>query len=88
MAMRGVFGFDGTARNLLVDLAGDGGGVVFIDNLDLYAEDEQKTVIDVVREAATVPGLTVIATARRTFGVEEPSWLPAEALDRLGRPSP
>jgi hypothetical protein len=41
-----------------------------------------------VREAANVPGLAVIATARRNFGVEEPNWLPADALDRFGRAEP
>jgi hypothetical protein len=70
---------------LLSDLASDGGAVLFIDNLDLFGDDEQRTVIDLVREAANVPGLAVIATARRNFGVEEPNWLPADALDRFGR---
>jgi hypothetical protein len=41
-----------------------------------------------VREAANVPGLAVIATARRNFGIEEPNWLPADALDRFGRAEP
>ena len=36
----------------------------------------------------SVPGFAVIATARRNFGVEEPNWLPSDALDRLGRAEP
>lgn len=86
--MRAVLGFDGTARDLLSDLASDGGAVLFIDNLDLFGDEEQRTVVDLVRGAATVPGLAVIATARRNFGVEEPNWLPADALDRFGRTEP
>ena len=39
-------------------------------------------------EAATVPGMSVIVTARRDFGIAEPNWLPAEALDKLGRTTP
>src|SRR5207244_2616179 len=30
----------------------------------------------------------VIATARRDFGVVEPSWIPADVIDRLGRAEP
>jgi hypothetical protein len=88
IAMRAVLGLDGTARDLLSDLASDGGAVLFIDNLDLFGDEEQRTVVDLVRGAATVPGLAVIATARRNFGVEEPNWLPADALDRFGRTEP
>lgn len=87
-AMRAVLGFDGTARDLLIDLAGDGGAVLFVDNLDFFVEDERRTVVDFVREAASVPGFAVITTARRNFGVEEPNWLPSDVLDRLGRAEP
>jgi hypothetical protein len=86
--MRGVIGFDGSARDLLSDLAGDGGAVLFVDNLDFYEEEERLTVIDLVREAAEVPGMSVIVTARRDFGVAEPSWLPADIVDQLGRVEP
>jgi len=88
IALRAVLGFDGSARDLLVDLAIDGGALLFIDNLDLFGNEERTTVVDLVREAANVSGLAVIATARRNFGIEEPSWLPADALDRLGRAEP
>ncbi|MEN3312812.1 MAG: hypothetical protein V7645_2141 [Actinomycetota bacterium] len=88
MAMRGELGFEGTARELLSDLASDGGGALFIDGLDLFDEEERKTVVDIVGEAANVSGFVIIATMRRNFGVEEPNWLPADALDRLGRAPP
>jgi len=86
--MRAMLGFDGTARELLTDLAGNGGVILFVDNLDFFSNEEQKTVIDLVREASNVPGLAVIATARRNFGIDEPNWLPSDALDRLGRIEP
>jgi hypothetical protein len=85
LALRGVLGFDGTAHELLVDLAASGSGVLFLDNLDFYAPEERLTALDLVREAAKVPGMSVIATARRDFGVLEPSWLPGEVINQLGR---
>ena len=47
--MRGVLGFDGTAHDLLSDLAGCGGGILFIDGVDFFAAEERLTVIDLVR---------------------------------------
>jgi hypothetical protein len=87
-AMRDVLEFDGSAHDLLTDLAVDGGAALFVDNLDFFDDEERGTVVDLVREAARVPGFAVIATARRNFGMEEPNWLPPEALDRLGRATP
>ena len=87
-AMRTVLGFEGTARDLLLDLVGGGGGALFIDGLDFFADEERWTVVDLVREAANVPGFTVIATARREPESEEPNWLPEQALDTLGRADP
>jgi hypothetical protein len=87
-AMRAVLGFDGTAHDLLTDLAGDGGAVLFVDNAELFNDGERRTVVDLVREAASVPGFVVMVTARRNFGVEEPSWLPLNAIERLGRADP
>lgn len=86
--MRAVLDFDGTAADLLTDLAASGGAVLFIDNLNRFSADERLTVVDLVRAASTVPGVSVIATARDGFGVDEPSWLPADALERLGRVAP
>jgi hypothetical protein len=88
VAMRGVLGFAGTARDLLSDMAADGGVVLFLDNLDFFPEEERLTAIDLLREAATVPGMSVVATARRDFGVAEPSWVPAEVIDQLGPAEP
>ena len=87
-AMQTMLGFDGTAHDFLSDLAADGGAVLFIDNLDFFDDAERSTVVDLVREAAGIPGFSVIATARRQFGIEQPNWLPSDALDRLGRSEP
>jgi hypothetical protein len=84
-AMRAQIAFDGTLHELLVELANDGGTVVFLDNLDSFSDEERLTVVDMLRAVAQVSGVSVLATARTDFGVEEPSWLPGEALDHLGR---
>ena len=66
----------------------NGGAVFFIDNLDFFGSDERRTVIDLVREAGEIPGYAVVTTARRNFGVDEPSWLPIDVINRLGRADP
>jgi hypothetical protein len=73
--MRAVIEFDGTAPELLADLAQSGGAILFIDNLNRFAEDEPLTVIDMVRAASTVPGVSVVATARAGLADDEPNWL-------------
>lgn len=87
-ALRAQLGFDGTLRELLVELANDGGATIFVDNLDSFSTEERLTVVDVVGEASVVPGVVVVATARREFGIDEPSWLPSDALARLGQTDP
>lgn len=83
-AMRATLGFDGSARDLLSDMASGGGAILFVDNLDHFTNEEQTTVRDLVGEAAHVPGVAVVSTARHEFATDEPNWLPREALSRLG----
>lgn len=87
-ALRAQLGFDGTLRELLVELANDGGATIFVDNLDSFSTEERLTVVDVVGEASVVPGVAVVATARSEFGIDEPNWLPSDALARLGQTDP
>jgi hypothetical protein len=87
-AMHGQSGFAGTARELLADLTTDGAAALFVDNLDSFDDGERRTVNDLVREAVGIPGLSVVVTARRNFGVDEPSWLPKSTVDVLGLAPP
>lgn len=87
-ALRAQLGFDGTLRELLVELGNDGGATIFVDNLDSFSTEERLTVVDVVGVASVVPGVVVVATARSEFGIDEPSWLPSDALARLGQLDP
>lgn len=87
-ALKARLGFGGGIDAFLRDLASDGGGWLFIDNLDFYDPSEQKTINDLLRAAANVPGFTAVATARERFGLDEASWLDASALTVLGRAKP
>lgn len=87
-AFRAALGFDGSARELLVELSASGTGLLFIDNLNLFTVEEQATVNDLLHAVATVPGFSVISTARRDFGGDESAWLSKDALDQLGRAQP
>ena len=69
-------------------MAGNGSAVLFLDSLDFFVDEERLTVTDLLREAAEVPGMSVIATARRDFGIAEPSWLPTEVVNQLGAAEP
>lgn len=88
LAMRSQLGFDGTLRELLVDLANGGGATIFVDNLDFFNTEERATVVDVVSEASLIHGVTIVVTARPEFGSDEPNWLPSDALERLGQTAP
>ncbi|WP_143102886.1 ATP-binding protein [Rhizobium sp. NFR07] len=86
--MRVELGFDGSLHELLSDLAADGGASLFLDNLDSFSEQERKTVNDLLRESSRIPGMTVIATARRNFGIDEQSWLDVDAIKVLDPATP
>lgn len=87
-AMRVQLGFQGSIDELLFDLCEDGGAALFIDNLDSFGDEERRTANDLLRAAARTPGMVVIATARQSFGIVDPSWLDLEAIRALvpGKP--
>lgn len=68
-AMRAQLGLDeASAKKFLADMAGDGGGVLFVDGLDRFDDPgERATMVDLLRAAADVPGFCVVATERDDF---------------------
>lgn len=86
--LKGKLRFNGECRDLLADLARNGAAVLFIDNLDLFRPDARRTVIDIVRQAEGIPGLSIVSTARRDFGQPEPSWLPKESIAAMNPAAP
>jgi hypothetical protein len=76
-----------SGREFLSDLAVGGAAALFIDGLEGFTPAERTTIVDLVRVAAEIPGLAIVVTARNEFGTDEPSWLPQDALSRLGPPA-
>ncbi len=88
-AMATTLGCEVSAREFLVDLAGDGGGMLFIDAIDRFEDSGQKaTVVDLIRAAAQVSGVKVVVTARSDFDSDAREWLPAKAIGELGETGP
>ncbi|MGK7655096.1 hypothetical protein ACSQ76_22695 [Roseovarius sp. B08] len=77
----------GTAKEFLWDLAASGGGVLFIDGLEMFTSVERRrTVNDLLREIAEVPGFSVVVSKRPEVGVEDTGWVAEDALAKLGTP--
>ncbi|MEO9256679.1 MAG: ATP-binding protein [Tepidiformaceae bacterium] len=84
-ALSQVLSIPATAREFLNDLAASGGGVVFIDSLEMFTSPaRRRTVNDVLREVAVIEGFSVVATARLDFGSDGDNWLAHEAVSALG----
>jgi hypothetical protein len=88
LSLRSAIGYDGSGRDLMNELSLSGAAIIFIDSLDFFSESEQTTVKDIVRFAAEVPNIWVVATARVEFAKTEPNWLPNDVLTRLGQTDP
>ena len=89
MAIAAQLGCEVSAREFLADLAGDGGGTLFVDGLDRFDDPGQRaTVVDLIRAAAQVRGFRVVVTARPDFDADARAWLPTQALMDLGEASP
>lgn len=74
-----------TAQEFLADLATSGGGVIFIDSLEMFTSPARhRTVNDLLREIATIEGLSVVATARPEYGADGDDWLAPESVSLLG----
>jgi hypothetical protein len=86
--LQSKLGYQGDCRDLLHDLARNGGATLFIDSLDFFPPAARLTVIDILRQAEGVPGISVIATARREFGEFEPSWLPQQPVATMEPANP
>lgn len=85
LALQSKLGCQASAQEFLADLAGDGGATLFVDGIDrIDDEGRQSTIADLIRAAAGVPGVRVIATARSDYHPDARGWL-EQALHGLGR---
>ena len=88
-ALAAQLGCEVSAREFLTDLAGDGGGTLFVDGIDRFDDLGQRaTVADLIRAAGQVCGFRVVVTARLDFDADARAWLPAQALQDLGEAPP
>src|SRR3546814_8582349 len=68
-----------TAREFLADLATSGGGVIFIDSLEMFTSPaRRRTVNDLLREVAAIEGLSIVATSRPECSANGDGWLAPE----------
>lgn len=80
-----AIGVPGTAREFLNDLAASGGGLIVIDGLEMFVDlGRQRTVNELLREAGTVPGFIVVATARSGDDVSTSRWIADDVIDAFG----
>lgn len=78
-------GVPGTAAAFLTDLAASGGAVIFIDGIDMFDDKgRQRTIEDLLRAAAMIPGFQVVVTARAPLGTDVEPWLSDEIVDAFG----
>uniref|UniRef100_UPI0035113273 hypothetical protein n=1 Tax=Pararhodobacter marinus TaxID=2184063 RepID=UPI0035113273 len=85
LSLANALGIPGTANAFLTDLAASGGAYLFIDGIDMIDDaGRQRTISELLRAAATIPGFTVIATARRTGASDAISWLDDGISKALG----
>lgn len=87
-ALRNALNCDCSAKELLSDLATDGGGFLLLDSVDQVDDPAVRaTITDLIRAASEVDGFRVVVTARRQSAEDATEWLPADAIARLG-PAP
>ncbi len=78
-----------SALEFLTDLAGDGGGTLFVDGIDRFDDSGQRaTVVDLISAAAQIPMFSVVVTARSDFDADARAWMPTQALQNLGVATP
>lgn len=86
LALSRDLGFTASATDFLTELAASGATMLLIDSIDRFADPTvQATIIDLLIAAARVPGLQVVVTVGPDFDDDQRRWLPAGALDLLGR---
>ena len=85
LAFANALGIPGTASDFLNDMAASGGAVIFIDSLDMITDPgRQRTVSELLRAAAAIPGFLVVATGRTALSDDVRPWLDEGVTDGFG----
>ncbi len=84
VALRNEIDIDASAGEFFEDLSCDGGGLICIDGLDRFRDIAQrKTVLDVIRSALGVKGMTVLFTSRSGWEEEAVAWLDDDIVEAM-----
>lgn len=85
IALASLLGVPSTAAAFLTDLAASGGAVIFIDGIDMIDDTgRQRTIEDLLRAAAKIPGFQVVVTARAPVDSDVASWLNDDIVEAFG----
>jgi len=87
-AFKAMLGFAGSAHDLIVELAASGGGAIVIDSLDNFTPGPRATAMDLIAEAARVPGVWVLTTSRRALAAEDDNGVAEPVSAALGMAAP
>lgn len=85
ITLANAFGIPGTAADFLTDFAASGGAVLFIDGIDMFVDaGSRRTISELVRSAATIPGFRIVATSRTIASADAEPWLDDDIVTALG----
>lgn len=85
LPLANALGIPGSADAFLTDLAASGGAFLFIDGIDMVDDaGRQRTISELLRAAAAIPGFKVIATARGAGASDAIVWLDDRIATALG----
>lgn len=80
-----ALGVPGLARDFLNDLAVSGGGLIVIDGVEMFADlGRQRTVNELLRDAAAIPGFLVLTTTRANHDVGAGDWMAEDVIESFG----
>ncbi|MGY4306403.1 hypothetical protein ACVIJ6_003646 [Bradyrhizobium sp. USDA 4369] len=80
-----ALGVPGLARAFFNDLAASGGSLIVIDSVEMFADlGRQRTVNELLRDAAVIPGFLVLTTTRASDDVGAGDWVADDVIESFG----
>lgn len=80
-----ALGVPGPARAFFNDLAASGGSLIVIDSVEMFADlGRQRTVNELLRDAAVIPGFLVLTTTRASDDAGAGDWMAEDVIESFG----
>jgi hypothetical protein len=80
-----ALGVPSPARAFFNDLAAGGGSLIVIDSVEMFTDlGRQRTVNELLRDAAVIPGFLVLTTTRVSDDVGVGDWLADDVIESFG----